>query len=73
MHGSEGGNWKRADVARRLSTLPGWSLVRPQLGPFTIRSPVPNARSFPVCFSMVPVEDVLWYYLDHQLEPGTLY
>jgi hypothetical protein len=38
MHGSERGSWKRGLMvhvrsARWLSTLPDWSLVRPQLGP----------------------------------------
>src|SRR5260221_13802241 len=37
MHGSERGNWKRAEVTRWLSTLPDWSLVRSQLGPLIVR------------------------------------
>jgi hypothetical protein len=36
-------------VLRRNLLITDWSLVRPQLGPFIVRSPSPNVHSFPGC------------------------
>jgi hypothetical protein len=57
---------------RQLSTLPGWSLVRPQLGPFIVRSLVPTAHSFLVCSWLVLFSDGREFSLLGLQEQGTL-